>query len=45
MYEKLKDDDTQVLEIDLGNNADKLRKEYLDMYELVQSEVLECYYV
>ena len=40
MYDKLKDEDRQVLELDFGNNPDKLRGEYLDMYEGVQSEVL-----
>ena len=39
MYDKLKDDKRQRLDIDFGGNPDKLR-EYLDMYEGVQSEVL-----
>ena len=32
MYDKLQDDDRQVLEIDFGNNQDKLRREYLDIW-------------
>ena len=40
MYDKLKDDERQTLEIDFDNNPDKLRIEYLDMYEGVQLEVL-----
>ena len=36
----MKDEDRQVLELDFGENPDKLRGEYLDMYEGVQSEVL-----
>ena len=40
MYEKLKDDKGQTLDIDFGDNPDKLRIKYLEMYEGVQSEVL-----
>ena len=40
MYDKSKDDDRQVLELDFSDSPDQLRKEYLDMYEGVQSEVL-----
>ena len=40
MYDRLKDEDKKVLEFDLGNNLDKLRGEYLDIYEGAQSEVL-----
>ena len=40
MYNKLNDDKRQTLDIDFGGNLDKLRREYLDMYEGVQSEVL-----
>ena len=40
MYNKLKDEDRQVLDLDFGANTDKLRGEYLDTYEGVQSEVL-----
>ena len=32
--------DRQGLELDFGDNPDKLREEYLDMHEGVQSEVL-----
>ena len=34
-----KDDERQTLDIDFGNHPDKLKREYLDMYEGVQSEV------
>ena len=40
MYDKLQDDERQTLEIDFGDNPDKLRREYLDVYEGVQLEVL-----
>ena len=40
MYDRLKDEDIQVLELEIGDNPDKLRGEYLDMYEGDQSEVL-----
>ena len=40
IYDRLKDEDKQVLELDFGNNSDKLRGEYLDKYEEVKSEVL-----
>ena len=40
MHNRLKDEDRQVTELDLGENPDKLRGEYVDMYEGVQSEVL-----
>ena len=33
MYNKLKDDKGQILEIDFGNNPEKLKREYQDMYE------------
>ena len=39
MYDRLKKD-IWVLELDFGNNPDKLSGEYLDMYEGVKSEVL-----
>ena len=42
MYNKLKDDDRQVLGVDFGNNPDKYGRDYLDMYEGVQSEVLNA---
>ena len=40
MCDRLKDGDRQELELHFGNNPDKLRGEYLDMYEGVQSVVL-----
>ena len=40
MYDKLKDYERQVLEKDLGDNPDILSREHLDMYIVVQSEVL-----
>ena len=40
MNETLKDDERQTVEIDFGNNPDKLRREYSGMYEGVQLEVL-----
>ena len=40
IYDRLKEEDRQVLELDFGNNLDKVRGEYLDMYEGVKSEVL-----
>ena len=40
MYDRLKDDKTETLELDFGNNPDKFRREYLDMYEGVQLAVL-----
>ena len=41
MYDKLKDDDRQILELNYGDNPDKLRGEYLEVFEGVQSEVLD----
>ena len=40
IYDRLKDEDRQVLELDFCNNPDKLQGEYLDIYEGVKSEVL-----
>ena len=40
MNDNLKDENRQVIELDFDNIPDKLRGEYLDMYEGVQSEVL-----
>ena len=39
-YDILKDDERQTLEIDFGNYPNKLRREYLVMYEGVQYEML-----
>ena len=38
MYDKLKGEDRQILELDFGDNPDKLKGEYLDMYEGIQLE-------
>ena len=40
IYNRFKEEDRWVLELDFGNNPDKCRGEYLDMYEEVESEVL-----
>ena len=40
MNDRLKDDKREILEIDFGENPDKVRREYLDMYEGIQAEVL-----
>ena len=40
IYDRLKEEARQVLELIFGNNLDKLGGEYLDMYEGVKSEVL-----
>ena len=40
IYERLKEEDRQVIEIDFGDTRDKLKGEYLDMYDGVKSEVL-----
>ena len=42
MNGRLKDKDRQVLELDFGDNKDKLQGEYLDMHEGVQSELLSA---
>ena len=39
MYDRLKEEDRQVIELDFGDTPDKL-KEYLDMYDEVRSEIL-----
>ena len=39
-YDRLKEVDSQVTEIDFGDTPDKLKGEYSDMYEGVKSEVL-----
>ena len=40
IYEILKEDDRHILQLGFGSTPDKLRREYLDMYEGVQSEVI-----
>ena len=42
MYNKLKEDERHTLDMDFGDTQDKLRGEYLNMYEGVQSEVLNA---
>ena len=42
LYDRLKHEDRQVLELDFGNNPDKLRGEYLDMYEGLKSKVVSA---
>ena len=40
MYDRLKHDERQTLQLDFGDNPDKFRRECLDMHERVQSAVL-----
>ena len=40
IYDRLKEEDRQLLELDFGNNSHKLQREYLDMYDAVNSQVL-----
>ena len=40
IYDWIKKEDREVLELDFGDNPDKLRGGYLDMYQGVMSEVL-----
>ena len=40
IYDRLKEEDRQVIEIDFVDTPDKLKGEYLNMYEVVKSEVL-----
>ena len=40
MYDKLTEEERHTLDIDFGDNPNKLRREYLDMHEGVQSKVL-----
>ena len=40
MYNRLKEEEREVLELDFCDNLDKLRGEYLEMYKAVKSEVL-----
>ena len=39
IYDRLKEEDRQVLELDFGDSPDKLKGEYIDMSEGVKSEV------
>ena len=38
IYDRLKEEDRHILELDFGNNTDKLQGEYLDIYEGLKSE-------
>ena len=40
IYDRLKEEDRQVMELDFGDTPDTLKGEYLDMYDGVKSEVL-----
>ena len=40
MYDRLNHDEIQTLKLDFGDNPEKFRREYLDMYKGVQSAVL-----
>ena len=40
IYDRFKEEQRQILELDFGNTPEKLRKKYLDMYEGVPSEVI-----
>ena len=40
IYDRIREDDRQVIEIDFGDTSDKLKGEYFDMYNGVNSEVL-----
>ena len=40
IYDRLKEEDRQVIELDFGDTADTFKGEYLDMYHGVRSEVL-----
>ena len=40
IYDKLKEEDRQVIDLDFGNTADKSKGEYLDIYDGARSEVL-----
>ena len=40
IYDRLKEEDRQVRELDFGKCPDKLNREYLDMYDGIKSEVL-----
>ena len=40
IYYRLKEEDKQIIELYFGDTPDKLKEEYLDMYDAVRSEVL-----
>ena len=40
IYDRIKEEDREVIEIDFGDTPDKLKGEYLDMHDGVKSEML-----
>ena len=40
LYDNLKEEERQTLDIDFGDSPDRLREKYLDIYEGVYAEVL-----
>ena len=40
IYDRLKEEDRQVIELDFGNTPQNVKVEYLDMYDGVRLEVL-----
>ena len=40
LYDRLKEEDRQVIELHFDNTPDKLKGEYLDLYDGVKSEVV-----
>ena len=40
IYNKFKEEDRQILELDFGDTSEKMKGKYLDMYEGIQSEVI-----
>ena len=36
----IKEEERDILELDIGHTPDKLKEEYLDVYEGIQSEIL-----
>ena len=40
IYDKFKEEERQILELDFGNTPEKLREDYLDMYEGIQLDVI-----
>ena len=40
IYDRFKEEDRQILELDYSNTPEKLREDYLDMYKGIQSEVI-----
>ena len=40
IYERLKEEDRQILELDFGNTPIKVRRGYIDIHDGVQSEII-----